>query len=472
MSEFENGFVDISGDGGVLKKILREGEVDGASPATGDEVVSHYTGTLEDGTKFDSSRDRGQHFKFPVGTGRVIKGWDLGFASMKKGEHAILRCRSDYAYGPDGNGKIPGGATLDFDCELFSFGPKKKEKWEMSPEEKMTQAKADKDEGTGLFKEKRFDEAVDCYEEAASCLDDSTDAAATEVWVACKLNASQCMLSNKDFPRAMHFATEALSRNSSSVKGLFRRGLARNKLGMHEEAIDDLKACVALDATNAAAIAELAAAKKSIATAKKAEKARYGGMFGKMDIYDDKPEIIMPGLSGDNPKVFFDITIGGEAVGRITMLLYADTTPKTAKNFLQLCTGEAGEKDGHKLHYKGSSFHRVIKDFMVQGGDFTNHNGTGGKSIYGEKFADENFKVKHTQGGLLSMANAGPNTNGSQFFITSGPTPHLDGKHCVFGRVIEGMDVFEKVEGTKVGANDKPVQDCVIADCGVLPKEE
>jgi cyclophilin family peptidyl-prolyl cis-trans isomerase len=150
------------------------------------------------------------------------------------------------------------------------------------------------------------------------------------------------------------------------------------------------------------------------------------------------------------------------------MLLYADTTPKTADNFLKLCTGEVS-LGGTKLHYEGSGFHRVISGFMIQGGDFTNHNGTGGKSIYGEKFADENFKVKHTEPGLLSMANAGVNTNGSQFFITVAPTPHLDGKHVVFGKVIEGYEeVVKKIENTAVGANDKPLQPINIVACGKL----
>ncbi len=167
--------------------------------------------------------------------------------------------------------------------------------------------------------------------------------------------------------------------------------------------------------------------------------------------------------------MFFDISIGGEYAGRFVFLLFADTTPKTAENFRALCTGEKGlASTGQPLHYKGSAFHRVIKNFMLQGGDFTRGDGTGGESIYGAKFADENFKVKHTEGGLLSMANAGPGTNGSQFFITSKDTPHLDGKHVVFGRVLEGFDtVFKKIESNPTASGDKPIQRVEIIDCGM-----
>jgi len=169
-----------------------------------------------------------------------------------------------------------------------------------------------------------------------------------------------------------------------------------------------------------------------------------------------------------NPKVFFDIAIGGAPAGRIVFELFADTTPKTAENFRALCTGEKGTgQSGKPLHFKGSSFHRIIPQFMCQGGDFTRGNGTGGESIYGAKFADENFTKKHTGAGILSMANAGPNTNGSQFFICTVDTPWLDGKHVVFGQVTEGLDVVKKMEavGSRGGQTSKPVQ---ITDSGEL----
>ncbi|KAK4191160.1 41 kDa peptidyl-prolyl cis-trans isomerase [Podospora australis] len=171
-------------------------------------------------------------------------------------------------------------------------------------------------------------------------------------------------------------------------------------------------------------------------------------------------------------RVFFDVTIGGKQAGRIVFELYNDVVPKTAENFRALCTGEKGiGKAGKPLHYKGSIFHRIIKQFMIQGGDFTAGNGTGGESIYGAKFADENFELKHDRPFLLSMANAGPGTNGSQFFITTVATPHLDGKHVVFGEVLSGKSIVRQLENLPT-QSDKPIKDAVIADCGELSEAE
>jgi len=514
MSENQKDFIDITGNGGILKKVLTEapevilpppsddddGEIDGSvagagPPPTGSNVKAHYTGTLEDGTKFDSSRDRGAPFTFQIGQGAVIKGWDEGFASMRVGERAVLKIRSDYGYGDSGSPpKIPGGATLLFDVELLGFEPKQKEAWEMSLDEKKAFASKLKAKGTKFFTRGKFSEAVAQYDRAASFVDPSggmesspdsleesenepeaSDPEAKALYVSSMGNAAMCRMKLKQWSDAIEAAGKVLKVDDSNVKALFRRGSARIRNGDLAEAKADLMAAYKIDPKNKEIRKEIAVLKEKYSEIKKKEKNAYQGFFGKVDIYAEKSGgAAAP--SRDNPCVFFDMAEGegdeSEKLGRIVIQLYADITPRTAENFRALCTGEKGNGSiGLPLHYKGSGFHRVIKDFMIQGGDFTEGNGTGGESIYGTKFADENFKLKHTEAGILSMANSGKDTNGSQFFITTKETPHLDGKHVVFGKVVEGMDVVRKIEDVKKGDSDKPVAPINVADCGEMPKD-
>jgi len=193
-------------------------------------------------------------------------------------------------------------------------------------------------------------------------------------------------------------------------------------------------------------------------------------------VYSDKDNVTakkvfteLPAFNAANPQTYFDITIGTEGEegfekGRVVFEVLSDKVPKTAENFRALCTGEKGDD----FHYKGNKFHRIIKDFMMQGGDTTAGNGTGGKSIYGEKFDDEGVWYPHTHRGVLSMANAGANTNGSQFFVCYRATPHLNEKHTIFGRAIHGFDICDLAEKNETGSNDKPIKDVQIVDCGEL----
>ena len=173
-----------------------------------------------------------------------------------------------------------------------------------------------------------------------------------------------------------------------------------------------------------------------------------------------------------NPIVYLDVSIGARSIGRLEIELFADVVPKTAENFRSLCTGEKGKDyDGYSLHYRGCCFHRVIAGFMAQCGDITNGDGSGGTSIYGSTFSDENFDLRHTGPGILSMANAGPATNSSQFFITFKSTPHLDNRHVVFGKVLKGLDILDVIEKCATDVNDKPKADVTIDDCGEIAFE-
>jgi peptidylprolyl isomerase len=374
----DDGYVDVSTaqDGGVLKKILRAAADDAKGPPPhGNEVSAHYTGRLLDGTKFDSSVDRGKPFKFTIGTGQVIKGWDQGFASMKVGERAYLKCTPAYAYGANGSPpKIPANATLEFEVELIDFHEVAKEKWQMTESERIAHAEKLKLEGTALFTSQQFANAVNKYEAAADysvgegITANDIPAEERPLYVSCWSNAAMCYIKTKAWTEAVRACNHVLdidTERASNIKVLYRRGLARMKMGFLKESKEDLMAAYKLDNSNKDVRTALQQLKEAANAAKIKEKNAFGGFFQKVDMYQEKSGPVVPNAKGDNPHVYMDLHMGdngNEKLGRIIMQLYRDVTPKTAENFRALCTGEKGNgQSGTPLHYKGSIFHRVIK---------------------------------------------------------------------------------------------------------------
>ena len=422
-----------------------------------------------DGSKFDSSVDRGTPFNFTLGDGEVIKGWDLGVATMTKGEKAVFTIHSDLAYGKGGSGKIPADATLKFEVELLSFNDKPKTKWDFNEEERREEAAKFKQQGNDAFKAQKYIDARGPYESGIEYLQDDNSKEGRELLFQLYLNLAAVCTKTKHISQAIDNATKALGINSNSAKAYFRRAQAHSSLGDYEDAAEDLKKAIEIEANDDTLKKELHAVKLKIkAETEKAKKA-FKNMFSQQ-IYNEtekKVEYSDP----SNPIVFMDIKVGDNEPKRVEFELFKTIVPKTAENFRALCTGEKGTgKSGKPLHFKGNAFHRLIKDFMLQGGDFTNGDGTGGESIYGEKFEDENFQCKHLERGYLSMANAGKNTNGSQFFITFKKTEWLDNGHVVFGRVTKGLEHLSEFEEVSVDG-DKPTISIAIVDCGEVKSE-
>lgn len=292
-------------------------------------------------------------------------------------------------------------------------------------------------------------------------------------------NLSVALNFSGDYKETISMCSLALQIDEKAVKALYLRGIAHMKTQSFDEAGDDIKAAIKLNPQDKKLRAEFETLKTEKKKHSQSQQAAMAKFFSE-GIYNEKKVVksaqnfsALPKFEKDNAQTFFDIAIGNEddeekVKGRVVFELFTKQVPKTAENFRAICTGEKGDD----YHYKGNIFHRVIQGFMAQGGDITNQNGTGGHSIYGHKFEDELIWYPHTHKGVLSMANAGPDTNGSQFFICFKDTPHLNNKHTIFGRVIAGYDIVEKMEANPTGAQDKPLKTVTIVDCGELTGDD
>ena len=347
-------------------------------------------------------------------------------------------------------------------------------KLDFTLEERRLMAQQAKESGKKFFLAKDLKSATVQYKNAIEFVDWDKAEPESQILVRdCWNNLTLLCMRQKKWTEGVSHANQALAIEQNNVKALQRRAKCYRQVGefdLAEADLENLKTLLPGDSEVEKQSKLLAQARKN---RKRKEKNKFKKMFSEIQFYKEEDL----GLDDpSNPKVYFKVKIGEDSTEHeMQFTLYKKVVPKTVENFLCLCTGEKGTVETSKgnvpLSFKNSSFHRLIKGFMIQGGDFTNGNGTGGLSIYGEKFADENFKVKHTKRGQLSMANAGPNTNGSQFFICFKDTPHLNGKHTVFGCISQGLEVLDLLEELPVGENDRPLQPITIVDCGLVSED-
>lgn len=450
-----NEYINLTEDGGVKKKLLSLGS--GDQPSNNNEIIISFTSTI------DNKTTKKENFRFSLGNNEVNSGLEIAVKSMKINEKSSFIISSEYSYNKKNS---------IYEIILLQILPPLKKISEMDFPEKLSRAKMLKNEGVEKYKENEFEIAAEKFLKSIEFVKNSDEKNEDQIegfnlLITLLTNLSNCYNHLKNYEKVMKFTEQAL-KLKPNAKNYYFRSIASVNIGNLNEAeknLTELKKFLNENDEGIKYVQNLIENQKKI---QNVNKKKFSKNIFKQKLYDDKPNNFKPNfipekINEKNPKCFFEIQIGNENnKKRIEFELFKDHVPKTSENFRCLCTGEKN------LHYKNSIFHRIIKDFAISGGDFENNDGTGGKSIYGKTFEDENFYYAHNKEGILTMANSGKNTNGSQFFITLKETPWLDGKNVVFGRVIKGMDVVNEIAEVETDGQNKPEEEVKIVNCGEI----
>jgi len=480
----EREYKPITEDNKITKKIITPG-YDEALPVKGQQVILLFECKLVNGTKVQSSSDPEIPMRFFIDSESVFKGFDLAAKSMHRGEVAHFKVGSEYGYGNEAPENVPENAELELNIEMLDFHDKWKYIIDLPEDERLDFANKIKIMGNDHFKAKRLKPACYFYRQGIEYVNsmvmpdfNKTPSKVLELRKSLHQNISIVLNGLERWHRTIKHCTELIEKESENAKARYLRGVAYYKIGRFDDALTDIKLAQKLSPGDAKIIELLQEIHDFKSKQAAEEKKKYKKMFQSESIYNEvAPRIAQtlqkfPEYDPRNPKVFLTLQIGSRDPKTLVFELIKTKVPKTVENFRVFCTGEK-VNPYQPYYYKDSYFHKLIGKFMIQGGDVERKEGTGGYSIYGKTFEDENFLLPHSQAGILSMANQGPNTNGSQFFITFKRAVWCNGKNVAFGRLIKGFDFLmgelKAVEtATEFCIPKLPIR---ILDCGEYKEE-
>jgi len=462
-------------DGGVIKEVLIEGS--GDCPKMNQEVAVTYVGVWTNGDAMDKIISVKAPYRFTVGVGQVMQGWDIAIPTMKRGEKAKVTIDPKYASGwPTCPPYFPYDAKAQYEIEILDFYSKRMSLSTWQPEDLRKTAEEYKARGKEYFIGNRLKLAMYCYYEALRFVEaiEIPLVGDKEMLKTLKTNVAVCLFKENLWDDTIKMCNEILKITSDTTKASYLRGMSLSKLEKYDEAIQDLKKVLEATPDDLKAKSEYEKILSRKMPKKVHKKSQYAELFDTNMLYEEKSikQKTLPMYNPSNPRVFIDFYVGKKEAQRVIIELFYDKVPKTVENFKALCTGEKA-KDNPRLKYTGCKAVAINENLGIILGDLDQRiEGTapqGNNSIYGTTFADEGFAIPH-RAGVLSMHNTGPNTNGSKFVITFKDCPSLDGKQVGFGRVVKGMDIVKELKKIPVDDSGNPKVNVWI-DCGAYPDQ-